>query len=76
MPIEQEVMVVYAGTQGHLDDIPLPRVQEFQTAFLAYVDASVADLRQDLKAKGELTADLEAKLKQALGDFKSKAWKK
>ena len=75
MPIEQEVMVVYAGTQGHLD-IPLPRVQEFQTAFLAYVDASVADLREDLKAKGELTADLEAKLKQALGDFKSKAWKK
>src|ERR1700677_4105060 len=43
MSVEQEVMVVYAGTQGFLDDIPIPRVQEFQTAFLAFIDASAAD---------------------------------
>ncbi len=76
MPVEQEVMVIYAGTQGYLDDVPLARVQEFQTAFLDYVDASAADLRNELADKKELTADLEAKLKQALSDFKSKVWKK
>jgi F-type H+-transporting ATPase subunit alpha len=76
MPVEQEVMVVYAGTQGYLDDVPIPRVGEFQTAFLAYVDSSAADFRKDLAAKGELTADLESKLKQTLADFKAKAWKK
>jgi F-type H+/Na+-transporting ATPase subunit alpha len=76
MPVDQEVMVVYAGAQGFLDDIPIPRVQEFQTAFLAFIDATAGDFRNDLAAKGELTADLEGKLKQALNDFKSKAWKK
>ena len=76
MSVDQEVMVVYAGAQGFLDDIPIPRVQEFQTAFLAYVDATASDFRNDLASKGELTADLEGKLKQALNDFKSKAWKK
>jgi F-type H+-transporting ATPase subunit alpha len=76
MPVDQEVMVVYAGAQGFLDDIPIPRVQEFQTAFLAFVDATASDFRKDLATKGELTADLEGKLKQALNDFKSKAWKK
>jgi F-type H+/Na+-transporting ATPase subunit alpha len=76
MPVDQEVMVVYAGAQGFLDDIPIPRVQEFQTAFLAFIDATASDFRNDLAAKGELTADLEGKLKQALNDFKSKAWKK
>jgi F-type H+-transporting ATPase subunit alpha len=76
MPVDQEVMVVYAGAQGFLDDIPIPRVQEFQTAFLAYIDATASDFRNDLASKGELTADLEGKLKQALNDFKSKAWKK
>jgi F-type H+/Na+-transporting ATPase subunit alpha len=76
MPVDQEVMVVYAGAQGFLDDIPIPRVQEFQTAFLAFIDATASDFRNELAAKGELTADLEGKLKQALTDFKSKGWKK
>ncbi|HEX4053532.1 MAG TPA: F0F1 ATP synthase subunit alpha [Tepidisphaeraceae bacterium] len=74
--IEQEVMVIYAGTLGFLDDVPIGRVQEFQSAFLAYVDATAADFRNELGEKKELTGDLEAKLKQTLNDFKTKAWKK
>jgi F-type H+/Na+-transporting ATPase subunit alpha len=80
---EQEVMVIYAGTQspakgqpGYLDDVPIARVQEFQTALLAYVDNSAPALRKALAEKKELTADIEAQLKQVLADFKSKAWKK
>src|SRR3954449_2797882 len=76
MSVEQEVMVIYAGTKGYLDDVPVSRVQEFQNAFLSYVDASAPKLRQDLATKPELTDDIEAQLKQALNDFKSKAWKK
>jgi F-type H+-transporting ATPase subunit alpha len=69
-------MVVYAGTQGFLDDVPVNRVQEFQNAFLAYVDSSAPQVRQNLGEKRELTKDIEDQLKQALNDFKSKAWKK
>jgi F-type H+-transporting ATPase subunit alpha len=83
MSMAQEVMVIYAGTQspekgkpGYLDDIPLNRVLEFQTAFLAYVDSAAPDLPKGLSDRKELTTDLEAKLKQTLLDFKSKAWKK
>src|SRR5215218_3274751 len=79
MNVEQEVMVIYAATQApekgqpaYLDDVPINRVQEFQNAFLAYVDASVPDLRSGLAEKRELTGDLEAKLKQSLLDFKAK----
>jgi len=50
-------------------------VLEFQDKFLAYVDSSAADLRSLLAEKKELSADIEAKLKQALSDFKSKVWK-
>jgi F-type H+-transporting ATPase subunit alpha len=76
MDMEQEVMVIYAATQGHMDDVPVNRIQEFQTALLAYVDASVADLRSGLASKKELSPELEAQLKQAIADFKAKAWKK
>jgi F-type H+-transporting ATPase subunit alpha len=75
-PFEQEVMVIFAGTQGYLDDVPVNRVTEFQTAFLEFVDATGADFRKELAAKKELNSDLEAKLKQLLTDFKAKAWKK
>src|ERR1700723_1706890 len=48
MLVEMEVMVIYAGTKGYLDDVPVNRVQEFQTAFLQYVDTSAADFRKAL----------------------------
>src|SRR5690348_9826198 len=75
MPIEQQVIVIYAATNGYLDDVPLNRIAEFQQKLLAYIDASASDLRRNLAEKKELTPDAEGKLKQALGDFKSKAWK-
>src|SRR3954463_5167645 len=75
MPIEQQVIVIYAATNGYLDDVPINRIAEFQQKLLAYIDASASDLRRTLAEKKELTADAEGKLKQALADFKSKAWK-
>src|SRR5215212_5553278 len=76
MPIEQEVMVIYAATQGHLDDVPLNRINEFQTALLQHVESSASQMRQDLATKKELTPEIEGQLKTALADFKSKVWKK
>jgi F-type H+-transporting ATPase subunit alpha len=75
MPVEQEVMVIYAGTKGYLDDVPLNKIADFQNQFLSYVDASAANLRKDLADKKDLSEDLEKQLKQALSDFKSKIWK-
>jgi len=69
MPVEQEVMVVFAGTQGFLDDVPINRVQEFQNSFLQYVDSSAPAVRQSLLSKPELTKEVEEQLRQALNDF-------
>jgi F-type H+-transporting ATPase subunit alpha len=82
MPIEQEVMMIYAGTRGpaenttFFDDVPVSQIQEFQTEFLKYVDTRVPTLRQGLADKKELTSELEGQLKQALTDFKTNTWKK
>jgi F-type H+-transporting ATPase subunit alpha len=76
MSIEQQVLVIYAGTKGHLDDVPLNRIQEFQDAFLSYVDSSAAGVRTKLAETKDLTEEVENQLKQALTDFKAKVWKK
>jgi F-type H+-transporting ATPase subunit alpha len=78
MPVEQETMMVYAGTVEdgkYLADVPVAKVLDFQHKFLQYVDQSAPDLRKDLAEKKELSADIEKRLKQALTDFKAKAWK-
>jgi F-type H+-transporting ATPase subunit alpha len=76
MPPEQEVMVIYAGTKGYLDDVPVNRVQEFQNAFLSYVDTAAPQLRSELAEKRDLTDEIDKQLKEVLNDFKSKVWKK
>jgi F-type H+-transporting ATPase subunit alpha len=75
-PLEKEVIVIYAGTQGFLDDVPINRIGDFQSGLLAYVDSSAAGVGQELAQKKELTPELENQLKKALNDFKSKVWKK
>jgi F-type H+-transporting ATPase subunit alpha len=76
MPVEQEVMAIYAGTKGYLDDVPINRVQEFQSAFLKFVQASAPQLAQGLATKKELTEELESQLKKALDEFKAHGWSK
>jgi F-type H+-transporting ATPase subunit alpha len=76
MPMPQEVMVIYAGTKGFLDDVPVNRVLEFQDAFLSYVSTSQSQLEKSIEQKKELTDDIEKQLKDALNDFKTKVWKK
>jgi F-type H+-transporting ATPase subunit alpha len=76
MSVEQEVMVVYAGTKGYLDDVHVNRVQEFQDQFLQYVDNKASGLRTALAEKRELSEDIENQLKAALDDFKKTMWKK
>ena len=76
MPMEQEVIVIYAGTQGYLDDVPVNRVQEFQNALLQYIDASASQVRNGIATKKEMTAEIEQQLKEALNAFKSSVWRK
>ncbi|HWE02367.1 MAG TPA: F0F1 ATP synthase subunit alpha [Tepidisphaeraceae bacterium] len=74
MSVEQEVIVIFAGTQGFLDDVPIGRVQEFQTALLAYVDASAPQVRKNLAEKKELTADIDKEIRETLKAFRT-TWK-
>jgi F-type H+-transporting ATPase subunit alpha len=76
MPIEQQVMVIYAATGGHLDDVPLNRIVEWQDSFLRHVDTSHPGLRSGLAEKKELTDELESQLKAAINEFKERIWKK
>ncbi|QEG40247.1 F0F1 ATP synthase subunit alpha [Roseimaritima ulvae] len=68
--VTEQVLVLYAGTNGYVDDVPVKAVQQWETDFLQFARDKHADLLTELKDKGELTDDIVSKLKAMIGDFK------
>ncbi len=72
LTVEYQVAVIYAGTQGFLDDLPVSDLRAFEEGLYAFLDKEYADLVHDLRAKYELTDPIEAKLRQAVAAYKER----
>ncbi len=70
MPLDEQVIVLYAGTQGYLDDIPVEAVRAFEQGLLSYVRSQKPDLKKEIMEKKALDEDLKAKLDEAIKAFK------
>lgn len=70
MSVEHQVAILYAVTNGYLDDVAVTRVSEWELAFHAYLDTRGKSVIDELEKKQELTEDIEKKLKQAIEKFK------
>ncbi|MBM3139332.1 MAG: F0F1 ATP synthase subunit alpha [Chloroflexi bacterium] len=68
--LAQQVTSLYAGVNGHLDDVPIEKVTDFERAFHEYMAASHSDLVNEINSTGDVGEQAEAKLKQAITDFK------
>ncbi len=76
MSVERQVAIIYAGTNGYLDDLPTTSVRAFETGFFAFLDEEFGDMMHDIRAKYEMTDAIEAKLKKAVEQFKAAFVKK
>ncbi len=68
--LEEQVVSVFAGTQGLLDDLPENRVLEFEKALLKHVQDESPEVNQELIQKGELSSDLSDRLTKIITDLK------
>jgi F-type H+/Na+-transporting ATPase subunit alpha len=69
MPVERQVASIYAVTNGYLDEIPVERIRDWEYRFQEFLQAEGADLMSDLRREKALSDDLEARLKDVIGDF-------
>ena len=74
MPFEQQVMVIYAATKGHLDKVEVSRVAEWQNGFLKHVDQSHAEVRAGLRDTQALGDDVVSGLDEAIRSFNDRMW--
>src|SRR5436305_372227 len=67
----EEVLSIFAGTRGHLDDVPARDVAKFETALLKYFRDQHPEIVDELDRTKDLSNDLAEKVTQAIRDFKS-----
>ncbi|MGE3961087.1 MAG: F0F1 ATP synthase subunit alpha [Dehalococcoidia bacterium] len=70
LSLGQQVTILYAGVNGLLDDVPVDKVQDFERAFHEYMAAGNQDLVNRITTSGDISADDEAAIRQAVADFK------
>lgn len=68
-PVEKQVAIIFAGTNGYLDEIPLGEVKRFESEFLEMMELKHKDILDSISSTGDLNNDTIAKLKQILEEF-------
>ncbi|MEU4827850.1 F0F1 ATP synthase subunit alpha [Actinomadura citrea] len=69
-PVEQEVVSVWAGTSGGLDDVPVADIRRFEREFLDYVEREESGVLTSIRETGKLSDDGFTSLKNAITEFK------
>ena len=69
MNVIDQVMIIYAGTKGYLDKVPIKQVPTWQEKFLQYMREQKSDVRNALVKERKLSPALEGQLKAALEGF-------
>ena len=70
MPVAEQVIAIFAGNQGFLDDLPLDAVVRFRTEMLASIRASKPEIIETINTEKKLTDATETALKEAIAAFK------
>jgi F-type H+-transporting ATPase subunit alpha len=67
--LEHQVMLIYAGTRGYLDEVPVDSVARWTSEFLRYMDTAYPHVGGTIRETYDFAPETEDALKQAIGDF-------
>ena len=70
LPVEKQILIIYAGNNGYLDDIAVEHVQKFEQELYKFVEAKFPDLLPEIKEKKKIDDELKAKMDNAIQEFK------
>jgi F-type H+-transporting ATPase subunit alpha len=71
MPVEKQVVSIFTGTNGYLDDLPVEAVRRFEREFLAFVDATYPELPHNIRTNKVISDADNTRLHEAAKQFKA-----
>src|ERR1700754_2196822 len=72
LPLEKQIMIIYAGTKGFLDDLPVEQCRKFEEELYRFVENAHAGVFQEIKTKKALDDALRGKIESVLKEFKAR----
>ncbi len=72
LPLEKQVIIIFAGTQGFLDDLPVEQCRKFEEELYRFMDNAHRDIRDEIRDKKALDDTLRERLKNAIAEFKAR----
>jgi F-type H+-transporting ATPase subunit alpha len=70
LPMEKQVLIIYAGVNGFLDDLPVSKIRQFEKEYYAFMDNKHPEIVQEIAEKKALSDELQNKINQAIEEFK------
>jgi F-type H+-transporting ATPase subunit alpha len=70
LPVERQILIIYAGTNGFVDDLPATALKKYEQELYSFIDSRHPDVFGDILKKRELDGDLRGKMSKALEEFK------
>lgn len=67
--VVDQVLIIFAGTRGYLDNVPVDRVQDWEQKFLTFMSDQKPEIREELATKKDLDDELTEKIKSAIEEF-------
>jgi F-type H+-transporting ATPase subunit alpha len=72
MPVEQQVVSIWAATKGYIDDIPVENVKKFEQGLLSFMETTKSGLLDKIRERKKLDDEIEAELQAAVTEFKER----
>jgi F-type H+-transporting ATPase subunit alpha len=70
MPVERQIAIIFAGTNGYVDEYDPRALGEYENQLLSHIEANHPDIFEELREKKQISSELETKMKQTLDEFK------
>ncbi|TQR61384.1 F0F1 ATP synthase subunit alpha [Campylobacter troglodytis] len=71
LPVEHQIVLIFAGTNGYLDDIEVDKISEFESGLYSYIETKYSDIFEQIRTKKALDKNMEEKLALALKEYKA-----
>ena len=71
MPVEQQVMIIFAVSNGFIDDVPVAKVREWEVGFHAYMKAQFPNVGETIRTSKVVSKEIEAELRRAIDQYKA-----
>jgi F-type H+-transporting ATPase subunit alpha len=69
LPVEKQIVLIYAGTQGHTDQLPVESLKQYEEELYRHIDEKQPELWTEIREKPELTDEIKSKLDKTVKKF-------